>query len=114
MPFSPDFAVNLTTVGFGLFEGWSSPSINLLTSPDTPLPSGQISIEQASWVASVQVSLHRCTCTYALLCAYFSYYYILIAVHWLFIWEYYFRIHYKSVRTKNTSDSDRLPVGRKY
>lgn len=49
-----DFTVNLATIGFGLFEGWSSPSILLLTSAKSPLPSGTISMEQASWVASLQ------------------------------------------------------------
>lgn len=52
MPIS-DFTVNLATIGFGIFEGWSSPSMILLTSVDTPLPSGEISLADASWVASL-------------------------------------------------------------
>lgn len=46
--------VNLATIGFGLFEGWSSPILLLLTSDQTPLPSGKITMEEASWVASLQ------------------------------------------------------------
>lgn len=34
-------------------EGWSSPSNVLLTSDDTPLPSGKITMEEASWVTSL-------------------------------------------------------------
>lgn len=52
MPFF-GFTVNLATIGFGLFEGWSSPSVLLLTSAKTPLPR-IISMEEASWVASLQ------------------------------------------------------------
>lgn len=40
-------------MGFGAFEGWSSPSIVQLTSDKSPLPSGEISMEEASWVASM-------------------------------------------------------------
>lgn len=48
-----DFVVNLAIMGYGAFEGWTSPSILLLTdSVKTPLPSGVISMEQASWIAS--------------------------------------------------------------
>lgn len=32
--------------------GWPSPSIFLLLSDETPLPTGRITIEEASWVAS--------------------------------------------------------------
>lgn len=49
-----DFTVNLATISFGLFEGWSSPSIILLTSKESPLPSGSITMSEASWVASLQ------------------------------------------------------------
>lgn len=41
-------------MGFGVFEGWTSPSIILLTSDETPLPSGKITMEEASWVAALQ------------------------------------------------------------
>lgn len=48
--------MNLATIGFGIFEGWSSPSIILLTSEtgQTPLPTGKIDMDTASWVASMQ------------------------------------------------------------
>lgn len=48
------FAVNLATIGFGIFEGWSSPMVLLLTSDQTPLPSGKLNMEEASWVAALQ------------------------------------------------------------
>lgn len=53
MPFLFTSIVNLAIMGYGAFEGWTSPSIISLTSPNTLFPSGQISIEQASWLASV-------------------------------------------------------------
>lgn len=34
-------------------EGWPSPSIFLLESDETPLPSGKITVEEASWIASL-------------------------------------------------------------
>lgn len=43
--------VNLLTMAFGFMEGWVSPSIILLTSNETPFPSGPITMEEASWVA---------------------------------------------------------------
>ena len=33
--------------------GWASPSVILLMSDETPLPSGKITIEEASWVVSL-------------------------------------------------------------
>lgn len=39
--------------GYGITCGWASPNIELLTSEDTPLPSGKITIDQASWIASI-------------------------------------------------------------
>lgn len=39
-------------IGYGITCGWSSPSIILLTSDDTPLPSGKVSMDEASWIAS--------------------------------------------------------------
>lgn len=44
--------VNLLPLGYGVTCGWSSPNVILLTSNETPLPSGPITMEQASWVAS--------------------------------------------------------------
>lgn len=46
-------SVNLVSIGFGIFRGWTAPSIILLTSDDNPLPTGKLSMEQASWVASL-------------------------------------------------------------
>lgn len=34
-------------------QGWGSPNIILLTSDETPLPSGKITMEQASWVLAL-------------------------------------------------------------
>lgn len=48
------FSVNLATSTFGLFEGWINTNIILLQSDDTPLPTGKISMEAASWLASIQ------------------------------------------------------------
>lgn len=42
----------MLTIGWGVTIGFSSPSISLLTSEDTPLPSGPITMEEASWFAS--------------------------------------------------------------
>lgn len=33
--------------------GWTSPSILILTGDESPLPSGKISMEEASWIASL-------------------------------------------------------------
>lgn len=40
-------------LGYGVTCGWASPSIILLTSDETPLPSGKISMDEASWIASL-------------------------------------------------------------
>lgn len=44
--------VDLLMVGYGITCGWASPGLELLTSNDTPLPSGKISLEEASWIAA--------------------------------------------------------------
>ncbi|XP_055302940.1 uncharacterized protein LOC129568722 [Sitodiplosis mosellana] len=44
---------NLLTIAFGMTEGWTSPSVLLLTSDESPLPSGKITMEEASWIASL-------------------------------------------------------------
>lgn len=44
--------MNLYIIQFGIFEAWSSPMTILLTSDDTPLPSGKISMEEATTVTS--------------------------------------------------------------
>lgn len=40
------------TIGYGFNCGWGSPNLYLLMSDDSPLPSGKITIEQASWIAA--------------------------------------------------------------
>lgn len=45
--------MNLLIVGFGVLEGWNSPSSLLFNSAETPLASGQITSEEESWIASL-------------------------------------------------------------
>lgn len=45
--------VNMFVIGFGLNSGWTSPNIILLQSDQTPLPSGKITQDEASWIASI-------------------------------------------------------------
>ncbi|XP_037039592.1 facilitated trehalose transporter Tret1-like [Bradysia coprophila] len=47
------FTVSLYPTAFGISYGWASPSTLLLTSDDSPLPSGKIDIDEASWVVSL-------------------------------------------------------------
>uniref|UniRef100_A0A1B0CNS5 Putative facilitated trehalose transporter tret1 n=1 Tax=Lutzomyia longipalpis TaxID=7200 RepID=A0A1B0CNS5_LUTLO len=44
---------NFPGLFFGMSIGWLSPSIPQLLSPQSPLPSGPISIDEASWVSSI-------------------------------------------------------------
>lgn len=44
--------VNMLPIGFGMVAGWASPNIMVLTSDDSPLATGKITMEQASSVAS--------------------------------------------------------------
>lgn len=46
------FCVNLLTVGWGVAIGWSSPTIPVLVSDDTPLLSGKLDGEEVSDVIS--------------------------------------------------------------
>lgn len=39
---------------FGIMNGWPSPAIFLLTSAKSPLATGEITITQASWIASLK------------------------------------------------------------
>lgn len=39
---------------FGLMNGWPSPALFLLTSDKSPLPTGQITLAQASWITSLK------------------------------------------------------------
>lgn len=45
--------MNLLTLSYGITCGWPSPNILILTSDETPLPSGKITIDEASWIASL-------------------------------------------------------------
>lgn len=45
--------VNLLMVGYGITCGWPSPSIILLKSDETPLPSGPITLDEGSWIAAL-------------------------------------------------------------
>lgn len=44
--------MNLLTVQYGITGGWSSSNVILLMSDDTPLPTGKITLEEASWIVS--------------------------------------------------------------
>lgn len=48
-----EFLVNLLMLCYGVTSGFSSPAIIFLTSDDSPLPTGKITMEQASWIASL-------------------------------------------------------------
>lgn len=43
---------NAIAILYGLSLGWASPSILFLTSDESPLASGPLTLEQASWVAA--------------------------------------------------------------
>lgn len=45
--------MNLLTVSYGVTLGWPSAAILLLTSDESPLPSGKITLDEASWIASL-------------------------------------------------------------
>lgn len=45
--------MNFLSFSHGMATGWSSPSGLLLISDDSPLPTGKISLEEASWIASL-------------------------------------------------------------
>lgn len=36
-----------------ILQGWGSPNIILLTSDETPLPSGKITLEESSWMLAL-------------------------------------------------------------
>lgn len=48
------YIVLLIGTVLGLCIGWPSPAILLLTSKDSPLPTGKISTEESSWIASLK------------------------------------------------------------
>lgn len=45
--------VNLLSISYGITCGWSSPNIDLLLSNESPLPSGKITKDESSWIASL-------------------------------------------------------------
>ncbi|XP_055302945.1 facilitated trehalose transporter Tret1-like [Sitodiplosis mosellana] len=45
--------VNLLSIAYGVNAGWTSASVILLKSDETPLPSGKITMEEASWITSL-------------------------------------------------------------
>ncbi|XP_065084145.1 facilitated trehalose transporter Tret1-like [Ochlerotatus camptorhynchus] len=46
------FCLNLLSISYGLCCGWTSPSLPILQSTDSPLPSGPISSDEASWIGA--------------------------------------------------------------
>lgn len=55
--------VTLYGIQYGTFIGWTSPSILLLTSDQSPLQTGKISTEEASWIAAIQCFGFLVSCT---------------------------------------------------
>lgn len=45
--------MNLLSISYGITLGWPSPVLLLITSDESPLPSGKVTLESASWVASL-------------------------------------------------------------
>lgn len=45
--------VNIVVMASGVGLSWTSPSIEILQSDESPLPSGKIQFEEASWIASL-------------------------------------------------------------
>lgn len=48
--------VSLTGFLYGIMCGWSSPAIFLLTSDKSPLSTGKITVDQASWITSLNAA----------------------------------------------------------
>ncbi|XP_052892091.1 uncharacterized protein LOC128300161 [Anopheles moucheti] len=44
--------VHIITASYGVTVGWPAPIIPLLRSPDTPLPGGPVTVEEASWIGA--------------------------------------------------------------
>lgn len=40
-------------IQYGIFVGWTSPAVFLLTSDQSPLPTGKITTDEAGWTASI-------------------------------------------------------------
>lgn len=47
------FTANIVVLGQGCAIGWLSPTLPILQSDNSPLESGKLSIEEASWVGSI-------------------------------------------------------------
>lgn len=45
--------MNLLSIGYGVNAGWTSASVILLKSDETPLPTGKITMDEASWITSL-------------------------------------------------------------
>jgi MFS family permease len=45
--------VNLLTVSFGFAAGWTAPALLVLSSDDSPLPSGKLTEQEISNVAAI-------------------------------------------------------------
>ncbi|XP_052864416.1 uncharacterized protein LOC128271025 [Anopheles cruzii] len=66
-------AVHIITASYGVTVGWPAPIIPLLRSPETPLPSGPITVEEASWVgATLCIGGTTGTILFALIHTYFG------------------------------------------
>lgn len=39
-------------INYGIISGWMSPTLPILTSAESPLPLGAITMDEATWVAS--------------------------------------------------------------
>lgn len=53
MTYISQILANLVVMGYGGSTGWTSPTIPVLQSPDTPLKSGPLSDDQISWIGSL-------------------------------------------------------------
>lgn len=47
------FEANIISFSYGTSVGWTSPFLPVLLSDDSPLPSGSITSEEASWIGSL-------------------------------------------------------------
>lgn len=45
--------MNIASIVYGIVCGWPSPNIPILSSQDTPLPTGPLSHEELSWISSI-------------------------------------------------------------
>lgn len=43
----------MLTVAYGFTSGWASPGLLLLKTDESPLPTGKITTEESSWIASI-------------------------------------------------------------